>query len=161
MTLYDYNITHSNTCQQKSLTLCDFRDNIIPGGDKYMKERIKMIRKELNLNQEEFAQKVGLSKNYISLVENGNRNLADRTISDICRIFSINEDWLREGIEPMRVPVEDEEAAYVSELIEDLDNPLYDLIKAIMKTYCESGEKEKVVLKSFAKDLKNNLKKES
>lgn len=126
-----------------------------------MKDRIRVIRKKKGLTQDEFADKVNLTKNYISLVENGNRTLAERTISDICRIFSINEEWLRTGNGEMDSLPEDEEAAYVSELLEDSDNDFYDLIKAFMKTYCESGEKEKQILKSFAKDLKSNLKKES
>ena len=124
-----------------------------------MKDRIRLIRKESGLTQEEFAKKIDLTKNYISLVENGGRTLADRTVSDICRIFSINEDWLRNGIGEMRAPSEDEEAGYVSELLEDTDNDLYDLIKAIMKTYCEASESDKLILKSFAKNLKSNLDK--
>ena len=77
----------------------------------------------------------------------------------ICRIFSINEEWLKTGNGEMKSPDEDEEAAYVSDLLEDTDNDLYDLIKAIMKTYCESSESDKMILKSFAKNLKSNLDK--
>ncbi len=124
-----------------------------------MKDRIRLIRKESGLTQEEFAKKIDLTKNYISLVENGGRTLADRTVSDICRIFSINEEWLKTGNGEMKSPDEDEEAAYVSDLLEDTDNDLYDLIKAIMKTYCESSESDKMILKSFAKNLKSNLDK--
>lgn len=124
-----------------------------------MKDRIRLIRKESGLTQEEFAKKIYLTKNYISLVENGGRTLADRTVSDICRILSINEEWLKTGNGEMKSPDEDEEAAYVSDLLEDTDNDLYDLIKAIMKTYCESSESDKMILKSFAKNLKSNLDK--
>lgn len=124
-----------------------------------MKDRIRLIRKESGLTQEEFAQKIDLTKNYISLVENGGRTLAGRTVSDICRIFSINEEWLKTGNGEMKSPDEDEEAAYVSDLLEDTDNDLHDLIKAIMKTYCESSESDKMILKSFAKNLKSNLDK--
>lgn len=63
-----------------------------------MNERIKALRKELGLTQEQFAQRVGLTKNYISLVENGSRSLAPRTVGDICREFNVNEAWLRDGI---------------------------------------------------------------
>ena len=41
-----------------------------------MNERIKLLRKELNLSQELFADRLGLTKNYISLVENGNRTIS-------------------------------------------------------------------------------------
>ena len=126
-----------------------------------MKDRIRAIRKELSLSQDEFAQKISLTKNYISLVENGNRSLADRTITDLCRIFSVNEKWLRTGEGNMFLPPEDEEAAFVADLLDGDDNPLYDIIKAIMKTYNECGPKEQDILKSFAKAFKENVKKES
>lgn len=66
-----------------------------------MKERIRLIRKNANLTQEEFANKINLTKNYISLVENGSRTMADRTIADICRTFRVNYDWLVDGIGEM------------------------------------------------------------
>ena len=62
-----------------------------------MFNRIIAIREHKKLNQEEFAKKIGVSRNFISLVETGKRNLSDRTISDICREFSVNEVWLRTG----------------------------------------------------------------
>lgn len=63
-----------------------------------MNERISLIRKKAGLTQEEFGEKVGgLSRNYIWMVEKGERVPSDRTISDICRIFNVNENWLRTG----------------------------------------------------------------
>ena len=123
-----------------------------------MKDRVRALRKELKLTQEEFASSVGLSTIYISMIENGSRTLADRTLSDICRIFNVSYEWLKNGYGSMFVPPEDEEAAYVAELLGDDDNPLYDIIKAIMKTYSELGTKEQAVLKSFAKDLAEKMK---
>ena len=63
-----------------------------------MKDRIFQIRKSANLNQTEFAEKLNLTKNYISLIENGNRVPSDRTISDICREFGVNRVWLETGV---------------------------------------------------------------
>lgn len=62
-----------------------------------MHKRIAYIRNENNLKQEVFAEKIGLTKNFISLVETGKRIPSDRTIKDICREFNINEEWLRTG----------------------------------------------------------------
>lgn len=62
-----------------------------------MNERISLIRKEKNLKQDDFAQILGLTKNFISLVETGKREPSDRTIKDICREFNVNETWLRTG----------------------------------------------------------------
>ena len=67
-----------------------------------MKDRVLKVRKEAGLNQEDFAKKLNLTKNYISLIETGNRVPSDRTISDICREFNVNEEWLRNGTPPMK-----------------------------------------------------------
>ena len=48
-----------------------------------MKNRILKIRKDSKLNQEDFGLRLNLTKNYISLIETGNRIPSDRTISDI------------------------------------------------------------------------------
>lgn len=62
-----------------------------------MNERIKKIRKKFDMTQEEFSSKIGLSRNFIAQIETGAKKPSDRTISDICREFNINEDWLRTG----------------------------------------------------------------
>lgn len=62
-----------------------------------MNERIRKVRKALNISQNEFAESLNLKRNSISLIEVGKRNPSDRTISDICRRFNVSEKWLREG----------------------------------------------------------------
>jgi len=59
--------------------------------------RIKFLRKTLGLTQAAFAEKIGLKQASIGLYENEQRNVLDRTISDICREFNVNEEWLRTG----------------------------------------------------------------
>lgn len=60
-------------------------------------DRIKLLRKEMNLTQAEFANKIGLKQAAIGLFENGTRNVTDRNIMSICEAFGVNEDWLRTG----------------------------------------------------------------
>lgn len=80
-----------------------------------MKDRIRDIRKNhLKLSQKEFASRLGMSENYIWMIEKGDRVPPDRTISDICRIFGVDEAWLRDGIgEPFREKSREEELAAV------------------------------------------------
>ena len=80
-----------------------------------MKDRIRDIRKNhLKLSQKEFASKLGMSENYIWMIEKGERTPPDRTISDICRTFGVNEIWLRDGIgEPFREKSPEEHIAEV------------------------------------------------
>lgn len=62
-----------------------------------MNTRFKELRKELKLTQEEFANKMNLSRSYINLIEMGRKVPAERTIKDICREFGVNYEWLTEG----------------------------------------------------------------
>ena len=62
-----------------------------------MIERIRAIRKELCLNQVDFAQKVGLTQTYLSMIELGKTKLTEKSIKLICSTFGINEDWFRTG----------------------------------------------------------------
>ena len=62
-----------------------------------MKDRILKVRKDNRLTQDAFAEKLNLSKNFVWMLEKGERVPSDRTISDICREFGINEEWLRDG----------------------------------------------------------------
>ena len=62
-----------------------------------MNQRIREVRVSAGLKQDEFAAQLGLSRNFISLLEGGARVPSDRTIADICREFNVNETWLRTG----------------------------------------------------------------
>ena len=70
-----------------------------------MNKRIMQARKKLDYTQDEFAESLGLTKNFISLIETGNREPSDRTVRDMCRIHNINDTWLRTGKGEMFVPV--------------------------------------------------------
>ena len=60
-------------------------------------ERVKAIRKELNMTLEQFGEKLGVTKTAISYVENNKRNLTEQMLLSICREFGVNEIWLRTG----------------------------------------------------------------
>lgn len=59
--------------------------------------RIKKIRRELDLTQMEFASRIGSTQNTITRYETGSRVPSSSGISLICREFNINENWLRTG----------------------------------------------------------------
>lgn len=123
-----------------------------------MQERIKLLREQLGYSQEFFAKEVGLTKNYISLVENGKRTFAERTLKDICRKFNVNENWLRTGEGKMFIEVlpEDEYSRATTEL--RLNNDLF--IKEFVIDYWKSSDEEKTLLKKWILNLANAIKKE-
>ena len=72
---------------------------IIKGGEIIleMNDRIKLLRQNLDMKQEDFGKKINLTKFAISNYENGRTGIPERVINDICREFSVNENWLRPG----------------------------------------------------------------
>lgn len=59
--------------------------------------RIAKIITESGMSKTEFAKKVNVSQSHVSRMVSGETGVSDRTISDICRVFRVNEDWLRNG----------------------------------------------------------------
>lgn len=66
-----------------------------------MNERVKEVRKQLNLSQEKFGSKLGVTKSAISRMELGTYNLTDTMIKLISSNFNVSEEWLRNGIGDM------------------------------------------------------------
>ncbi|MDD7624589.1 MAG: helix-turn-helix transcriptional regulator [Butyricicoccus sp.] len=82
-------------------------------------DRVKTIRKELMLNQTQFAEKIGISQRALSSIERETTNLTERNTREICRVFNVNEQWLRTGEGEMFLePSEDEQLAeFVGEIL--------------------------------------------
>lgn len=119
-----------------------------------MKNRILKIRKDSKLNQEDFGLRLNLTKNYISLIETGNRIPSDRTISDICREFNVNEDWLKNGTGDMYK----EKDGSFSELLVELEDSDDDFIKSLITVYMGLDEDSKSALRKIAKDMAEKYK---
>lgn len=86
-----------------------------------MNNRIKQIRAAKKETQASFAAALGLSRNYIALLEAGERVPSDRTIQDICRVYGVDPVWLRTGVGEMFHPQsrEDEIVEFCSGLLGD------------------------------------------
>lgn len=84
-----------------------------------MNNRIRELRKKvLNKSQKEFAERLGLSENFIWQIEKGEREPSDRTITAICREFNVNKDWLLTGKGEMRTALDRDKA--VSDFLADV-----------------------------------------
>lgn len=66
-------------------------------------ERVKEVRKALDLTLEKFGDRLGVTKVAISNIEKGNRSLTDQMLKAICREFNVSERWLRDGAGEMFV----------------------------------------------------------
>ncbi len=117
-----------------------------------MNTRIQAVRKSFKMTQDEFAEKIGLSKNFVWMIEKGDRIPSERTIKDICREFKVNYDWLVNG---------------TGEMFQDDDSDAQAIVDSVM-----TGDNEfaKKILVQFAKldenrwrqieEILNELKKE-
>lgn len=92
-----------------------------------MNDRIKELRKFLKETQEEFSSKINLSRNFVAQIESGNKVPSDRTVSDICRVFSVNEEWLRTGKGEMFIEKSKDEQ--IAEMLADIQTGGEDTFK--------------------------------
>lgn len=62
-----------------------------------MNERIKMIRKALNMTQEQLAQRLGIGKAALSMIETGKTRLSSRNRNILVQELNVNPEWLETG----------------------------------------------------------------
>ena len=62
-----------------------------------MNERIKLLRKALELNQTDFGARIGVKQGTVAAYESGARVPLDSVVVSICREFGVSESWLRSG----------------------------------------------------------------
>lgn len=86
-----------------------------------MGERIKKVRKTLDLTQQEFADKIGSKRNTVATYEMGRTVPSTAVISLVCKTFNVNETWLRTGEGEMLIQQsrDDELAAFMDKLLAD------------------------------------------
>lgn len=73
-----------------------------------MKDRIKNLRKALGLTQQEFADRIGISRGNIATYETREGSPGSSVINLICREFNVSETWLRTGMGDMWAPKEND-----------------------------------------------------
>ena len=64
---------------------------------KAMNNRLKEVRKQLGLTQQELANKLSVNYNSVSQWERGVSNITDRVINQICSLFNVNKEWFVNG----------------------------------------------------------------
>ena len=62
-----------------------------------MGDRVKLIRKALGLTQEQLAQRLGVGKTALSMIETGKARLSSRNRNLLVQELNVNPDWLESG----------------------------------------------------------------
>lgn len=99
-----------------------------------MKDRIKTIRKNSGLNQFEFGNRIGASRDKVASYETGRVIPTDTVLKLISKEFGISYAWLKTGEGPMEDPVP--EMAVVQRLAttyKSLPNRLKMLVEALIE----------------------------
>lgn len=111
--------------------------------------RIKEIRKSLGITQQALADRLGLKRNTIANYEIGQVQPSDRTISDICREFSVNEAWLRTGEGQMFADITRQKkiAAFLGSLLQEEDD---DFKLKVIEAFCGLTPEERELLRRLA-----------
>lgn len=111
-------------------------------------ERVKEIRKTLDLTMEKFGEKLGVGKTAISNIESGNRNLTEQMSKAICREYNVNYDYLMYGEGEM---FDDLPQTIIDELCAQYN--LNDFDKALVEMYVSlpAGSRERI--KEYMKQL--------
>lgn len=114
-------------------------------------ERVKKIRKSNNMTLEKFGERLGVTKQTVSRIENGINSLTEQMLLSICREFNVNESWLRTGEGEMFISLTRNQliADFAGDLIKEDDSFKTRLIEALAKL----DEDEWMVLENLAKDL--------
>lgn len=124
-----------------------------------MNERIKELRKALGLTLEKFGARLGVGKTAISSIEHGVNNVTEQMIKSICREFNVDYIWLTTGEGEMfrQTDPDDEILIYVSQLIDEKENPFFNIISETMHTYNQLTPENQAVLSQYCKKLLHNL----
>ena len=123
-----------------------------------MKDRLKAIRKALDMTQQEFADQMGVSRAPIASCEVGRTEPTAALISLICRTYNVSEIWLRSGVGDMFVPRtrHDELAAYMGQL---LGGKCTEMEEAIISVMARTSIDEWKLIQRKADELLEELKK--
>lgn len=125
-----------------------------------MKDRIKEIRKKLDLTQQEFADRIGIKRNTLSTYESGRNEPIDAVVSLICREFNVNEEYLRYGTGDMFVKLDKEDLLmqWAGKVLGSESTPFK---KNFVKVLMSLSEDEWEFLEQKAKELVNYNEKEN
>ena len=116
-----------------------------------MNDRIKALRKSLDLTQQEFGDRLGVKRNTIATYETGKSSPSDAAVSLICREFNVNESWLRTGEGSMFIPQSENQRLtdFVNALIKEDDS----FKKRLIAGLCNLGEADWDELENLIKKM--------
>lgn len=117
-----------------------------------MAHRIFDLRKSVNLNQESFGKRIGVTRSAVCNYENGSRSIGEQVILAICREFDVNESWLRTGKGDMFI---DKPETHLDELAQEYI--LDELDRQMILGYLNLSVSEREVVKRYMQSVLDRM----
>lgn len=123
-----------------------------------MNERIKKLRQALNLSQDEFGKRLGVTRGAITNIELNKVEPKPLFVDLICREFNASENWIRTGEGEMFVEkTESEELSeFFGDLLKDEPDFRHRLIAAMSRLTLDEWK----VLEKLAVEAVEGIKKD-
>lgn len=117
-------------------------------------DRIKVIRERKNLNQRDFASSIKISQPALAMFENGQRELKDIHIEQICSKYNVNETWLRTGEGEMFLKLQTNSlVASAAQLLGKKDP----LLETFLETYSTLSPESREIIMNYLLDFAKTL----
>lgn len=124
----------------------------IQKGGKELNKRLAELRKNLGMNQKDFASSLSLGQSTLAMIETGKRELNERNIKLICSLYKVNYDWLVKGIGRM-FQDDDSDAQAIVDSVMTGDN---DFAKKILVKFAKLSDEHWKQLEEILNELENN-----
>lgn len=116
-------------------------------------ERIGELIEALGIKKVRFAERLKIDQSYVTQLTTGKRKPSDRTISDICREFNVQEEWLRNGSGKMFIDFTEDE---FTKAAATLSNDMF--VRSLIVEYWKLDEDNKQLFRNFIHKLSENMK---
>lgn len=123
-------------------------------------ERLSALIDALGIKRTAFADKINVSQAFVSQMCSGVKQPSDRTISDICRVFNVDQRWLRDG-ENVPMFKELNRTAEISEFLGDILKSDIDFRGRLIAALAKLSPEQWRLLEKVANDLMKEMQKEA
>ncbi|MGL5434959.1 MAG: helix-turn-helix domain-containing protein [Lachnospiraceae bacterium] len=122
--------------------------------------QIDLLIKHLDIKKVDFARRLKIDQSYVTRLIKGDNRPSDRLIDDICKEFSVNEEWLRTGNgEMLKELGTDEIATLVYPLLVGSDAAVHKMILSILRIYAELDPQSQKIMDKVITDLIADMQK--
>lgn len=123
-----------------------------------MNKRLKALRQNMNMTQEQFAKSLGITSSLLSQYENDIISIPESIIDKICSLFFVDKLWLVYGVvkESPLSQIKRNAIAIIASIDDNLFNHLLQNLLSFMELDMENNIEKKVL--SYQKELEAEKK---